>query len=469
MKGLIKAGFAKVDITPGAEHTIGRLAANVDVAGKVHSPLFARMAVFADASEKVLMIGIDNSGVKNSAIVNQIRSAVADESGLKAENILIASSHTHNSPHIQPWNLDDLNDFSYLDFLIKHLTKGTGEAIANLVPVHLKAGTVQAPGFAHNRRPVHRGKDGREQVRTHGPMAGDDYIANESPDDNELKILIAERADGSCHGGIVNFASHPTHHYGLKAFSSDFIGPLTDALQDKYRSVFVFINGASGDVTNRSLKKEEVRWPQGAEVMGKGLAKKAEEAISNAELAELDTPITVKREIISIPQRCPSKKQIMVAREYLSKIIKNEAIDESEFPRQMYGCDYTFYHLPPGMHEWLANAVIGLWEYQRRVGTRETSEEIEIQVIKLGEIAFVAYPAEMFSQYGVQTRNDSPFKHTFIAQMANGWHGYIPLKESFEHGGYECCLGDHSRLIPVAGSIMLEAALRLLKNGNENE
>jgi len=49
-----------------------------------------------------------------------------------------------------------------------------------------------------------------------------------------------------------------------------------------------------------------------------------------------------------------------------------------------------------------------------------------------------------------------------VVELANGWHGYVPTREAFAHGGYEARLGYQSRLVPEAGNLMCETALRLL-------
>jgi hypothetical protein len=113
--------------------------------------------------------------------------------------------------------------------------------------------------------------------------------------------------------------------------------------------------------------------------------------------------------------------------------------------------------------DWFARGTIGMWEWQRRVGTRELVEDVEVQVIALGEVAFVAYPAEYFVEFGLRTKVGSPFASTFVAELGNGWHGYVPTIEAFEHGGYEPRLGDASRLVPEAGDLMCATGLRLLR------
>jgi neutral ceramidase len=60
-------------------------------------------------------------------------------------------------------------------------------------------------------------------------------------------------------------------------------------------------------------------------------------------------------------------------------------------------------------------------------------------------------------------KTGSPFPDTFIATLANGWHGYAPTLEAFNRGGYEPRFAYPSRLAPEAGDRMTDAALELLQ------
>ena len=84
-------------------------------------------------------------------------------------------------------------------------------------------------------------------------------------------------------------------------------------------------------------------------------------------------------------------------------------------------------------------------------------EDVEVQAIALGDAVIVAYPAEYFVEYGLKTKALSPFPDTFVSELSNGWHGYIPTREAFAHGGYETRLGDASRMVEEAGDLLCEA------------
>lgn len=98
---------------------------------------------------------------------------------------------------------------------------------------------------------------------------------------------------------------------------------------------------------------------------------------------------------------------------------------------------------------------------ERRLGRRPVVEQVEVQALAVGDVAFVGYPAEMFTELGLRTKAGSPFAATFVCELANGWFGYVPTLEAYEHGGYETRLGSN-RLDPHAGDTMVSAALALL-------
>ena len=64
--------------------------------------------------------------------------------------------------------------------------------------------------------------------------------------------------------------------------------------------------------------------------------------------------------------------------------------------------------------------------------------EVEVQVIALGnDVAWVSLPGEVFTELGLAIKQDSPFPHTIIAELANGLLGYIPSRRAYAQGNYE--------------------------------
>jgi len=87
--------------------------------------------------------------------------------------------------------------------------------------------------------------------------------------------------------------------------------------------------------------------------------------------------------------------------------------------------------------------------------------EAEVQVITLGDrMAWVALPGEIFVELGLAIKAVSPFRYTFIAELANGSIGYIPNLEAYPQGNYEIV---SARGEAGSGERLVEAALSLLR------
>jgi hypothetical protein len=90
-----------------------------------------------------------------------------------------------------------------------------------------------------------------------------------------------------------------------------------------------------------------------------------------------------------------------------------------------------------------------------------------VQVFTLGDkVAIVAFPGEMFAEFGLQLKEDSPFPITIMAEQANGALVYIPNRIAYEEGNYEPTA---ARLPEGAGEKLVDSALdQLLKMAREN-
>lgn len=103
-------------------------------------------------------------------------------------------------------------------------------------------------------------------------------------------------------------------------------------------------------------------------------------------------------------------------------------------------------------------------EYAKLVERGPVPVETAIQVIALGDVAFVAIPGELFVELGREIQRRSPFAHTVVVTQANDWAGYIPHRAAFDEGGYEVIFASQSRFAPEAGDLVVDAAVALLED-----
>ena len=86
---------------------------------------------------------------------------------------------------------------------------------------------------------------------------------------------------------------------------------------------------------------------------------------------------------------------------------------------------------------------------------------VEVQAIAFSDdAAIVALPGEIFVELGLALKKQSPFKHTMIAELANGSIGYIPDSRAYPQGNYEVV---SARCAQGSGELLVKAVLKLLK------
>ena len=63
--------------------------------------------------------------------------------------------------------------------------------------------------------------------------------------------------------------------------------------------------------------------------------------------------------------------------------------------------------------------------------------------IRLGDVALVGLPGEMFCEFGMDIKRRSPARWTLVSELCGDEIGYVPTRESFAQGGYEADARQH--------------------------
>lgn len=71
------------------------------------------------------------------------------------------------------------------------------------------------------------------------------------------------------------------------------------------------------------------------------------------------------------------------------------------------------------------------------VNNKGESKNVPLYAFSMGELAFVTAPAEIFCDNAVAVRDASRFPMTLYASCSNGYNGYLPTPEAFDHNAYE--------------------------------
>jgi hypothetical protein len=92
------------------------------------------------------------------------------------------------------------------------------------------------------------------------------------------------------------------------------------------------------------------------------------------------------------------------------------------------------------------------------------TREVEIHVLKIGNLYFVGLPGEIFVEIGTGIKEQSGIENLFPVSLTNGSVGYVPIAIAYDQGGYE---SNSTSFAKGSGEILQDAALELV-NGIRN-
>jgi hypothetical protein len=80
--------------------------------------------------------------------------------------------------------------------------------------------------------------------------------------------------------------------------------------------------------------------------------------------------------------------------------------------------------------------------------------DIELHVMRLGDVAICTNPFELFSDFGIQIKARSRALQTFVIQLA-GSGGYVPTERAVRGGGYSAIV-ENNVVGPKGGQILVD-------------
>ena len=90
----------------------------------------------------------------------------------------------------------------------------------------------------------------------------------------------------------------------------------------------------------------------------------------------------------------------------------------------------------------------------------QTPYTVEVHAVRIGDIAMVTSPFELYLDYAVQIKARSPATQTFVIQLA-GSASYLPTRRAVAGGGYGA-IARSCQVGPAAGEKLVERKLEML-------
>ena len=160
----------------------------------------------------------------------------------------------------------------------------------------------------------------------------------------------------------------------------------------------------------------------------------------------------------------PADRRIQGARKEIALTVRK--FDEAAADRQVAA--YCTKRIPDPKG---AQSVIDTFRAMRKVLSPRQGEvrKTWVQAIILGDVAIVGVPGEFFTLLGQEIKRRSPYRYTFVFELANDYVGYIPDTAGFDRGGYQVWMGLHSFLERGSGEIIVDEAVRLLEQLHDQD
>jgi neutral/alkaline ceramidase-like enzyme len=389
----LRAGVARVDITPPAGEQMWGYEDRRQPAAGTLDPLYARVLVLeagpSTAPRRLALVTLDLGRSFGPGSLARLRAAAKQSSGISC--LLVAASHTHSAPVIR----DEYRDAppAWEQAALDKIGRAIAEATGGLQTARMGVGT-GAVYIGHNRLRVN--PDGSvswfERNPTRIPTA---------PVDPTVMVLRIDRADGTPLAVLTNYACHPVV-FGADnlRYSADFPGVMNRVVEQALGGPVqsFFLQGAPGDINPyyavTPLAQDAVgRRDWTGERLGQEAARVAKEIHTHA----ADSPsIEFVESMIAVRLRWDIEK----FRAALLKFLGPDGIE-------IYGA-----RIVP--------------EIQLPVTT----------VLIDKEIALTTMPGEPFVDFQMNWRDRCPVPHALLLGYTNGYNGYFPTIAAAARGGY---------------------------------
>lgn len=424
---MARAGtYAQVITPPVGTSLAGYFHDRVSTA--VHDELRAKALVLDDGKTRLAFVVCDLLWIFPSQVA-EVRRLASEATGIPAGNIMVTATHTHTGPELNsdrpmvPVNEDYVNGLPSL------IAGAVIQAQAELKPAKLRVGDEYEDGVAFNRR--FRMKDGA--VRFNPGKLNPDIIAPDGPIDPQVSVLRVDDESGQPICILANYALHVDVMTGCE-ISADFPGEMSRIVSSLYESspLVIYMQGPCGNINHIDVTTDRYQsgWSEVTRI-ARALAGKVLAASELSSPMESET-LGVVSSVLDIKYH-PMTDAL---REHAARIRAQAEPDEKELAQARLIEGYALEGKPA---------------------------DVEVQVIRVGDTAFVGVPGEYFVEYGLSVKEWSPFEQTIIAELANGSFSYIPTQDAFYPGTYETMPILSAILEPSAGVRIANAAGQMLR------
>jgi len=297
---LLRAGAAKVDITPSGSVTMRGFTARQSTG--VHRHLYVRALVLDNGDNQLAILSWEKlvpydlpRGFKEIA---SLREEINKRTGIPSGNILINATHTHSGC-----------EGPFEEASIEAVTK----AWESMREARIGVGSKMIYGIGSNRRlPDGTGLWGCNQPNPEGVM------------DNECGVIRVEDYDRNIIAVLMNYSAHPTVlDANNTLLSGDYAGVAMAEVESALGgdAVALFLQGCAGDTGTHTFRRK--RSISEAERLGRKLAKEVLGILKHIDVVSW-VPLHAKKKFIRLPLKTGEEAQRHTIPRIRGETVRNE-------------------------------------------------------------------------------------------------------------------------------------------------
>jgi hypothetical protein len=395
-------------------------------------------AVVLEAGQRLCLVSCDTLIIPADVLANAAQQITA-ECGLPSANLLLCATHTHHAP----CTIDILGCRREVEFcgrLEAAIVQAVRQACRVLDEPGARPEQTQAELLFAESQEATVGMNSRYLLRD-GTIAWYAYpwaevVRPTGPFDPDLPVFALRRPGGEMVSVIFNHSVHNIGTLTKGVLSPAFYGLAAQELERRHGGTALFLPGAFGSSHNTSEfgSTENTRPVSGAECVHR-VVEAVGQGLRRAEATSVTPLRAIKRPFTYRMREFDEGKEEAAVRYW----------SETYTPENPEATQAVFREMRAEM-----------------APVQGQERETWLQVIRLGEIALVGVPGEMFAALGLEIRRRSPFRYTYVIGLANDTLGYLGDRDAYERGGYQLWAGLHSLSAPGTGEAMVEQALAML-------
>lgn len=433
---MLKAGFARLDVTPPLGSELAGYF-SVRLAEGILDPIYLNAVAIGNGEDTLIIITSDFLSIME-VFATRIRNMIADATGVQADHIMVTALHQHTSIRlgVWPWT-GNMEDEHYLNILFSKYVDAARLAIRDMsdAVIHTAVQETKEPISFIRRYKMRDGSTVTNPGRLNPNIA---HPIGEA--DNNVRLVRFVR-DGRRDIALVNFSTHPDV-IGGKQFSADWPGFVRSFVeQDIPDTHCLVINGAQGDTNhiNTAIAEEQTGCGHSRH-MGRVIA----DTVSDMwDKTRPHTDTRIFSEVRMILNRTNT--------DGFDRVEECRKLDEDYWAGRLDGPS------KPGA------TIMGEARRIKNLPYETICQKIPVTVMAVGDVAFVGYGGEPFTEYATRSRDMAPEMTVITCGLANGQQGYLPTESAFSEGGYEA---RSSRFTPTLPHQLLEAAGEMLDKCN---